>query len=654
MTNNTTAALTDDEREKLIDLVDRLIRNPDAVTAKDCIIGNDVRTVQWIAEHTRALLTSPRAAGLPGHVRFSMESTARWLEGGCDPLAAAKEIRACLAKLDAAPAAPVAEAEPIPMLLFCPRCGTQHIDAPEDAECDGEVVHSAGWSNPPHRSHLCHACDCIWRPADVATVGVASIKTHGKADTWEGMAGVTSMPAQAVAADGAQLDEDRIDWIANAHCPGGTAYPVNVKNAIREALREARAAVSPATADQSASDCKIDFGPGATLQPGPRVTFADGMREAARLIQLWQSMQPAYRQLHSGYNRDASRIIAFWPGRLRECADDAPATAEPCAHDYVRSDRVCTECGEKTATADVTLPYENVLHDLIRKIVPGLDSGDILNDARTAINAVTASTMTDAQIDAVWENIDTRGSSLYEPHAWEIEKRRRFARAVATGVPVSTPATADERTAPMSSDVRAYLENLAKAGSEPLNSAVAYKDKASRMHFMVEVRNGARALLARASQAAAPAEVQGGQKFDMRTALSTAKLRIEQRSDDEQDGEYWSAAQSILAVMKLLDDMPEFFADVAAAPAEAREPVGRFDKSLNQIRWRDGLVNADFADRQPFYTYPVSAPADAGEAVAKPRNCSGTPESCPDNEGCGCHCSNAAAQGAQGGKGGEA
>ncbi len=64
---NITTALTDDEREKLIDLVDRLIRNPDAVTAKDCIIGNDVRTVQWIAEHTRALLTSPRAAADAEH-----------------------------------------------------------------------------------------------------------------------------------------------------------------------------------------------------------------------------------------------------------------------------------------------------------------------------------------------------------------------------------------------------------------------------------------------------------------------------------------------------------------------------------------------------------------------------------------------------------
>ncbi|WP_208454054.1 VRR-NUC domain-containing protein [Burkholderia gladioli] len=56
---------------------------------------------------------------------------------------------------------------------------------------------------------------------------------------------------QAVAADEAPLDEDRIDWIANAHCPGGTAYPVNVKNAIREALREAHAAISPATPEKN-------------------------------------------------------------------------------------------------------------------------------------------------------------------------------------------------------------------------------------------------------------------------------------------------------------------------------------------------------------------------------------------------------------------
>lgn len=62
---------------------------------------------------------------------------------------------------------------PIGMLLYCPKCGEQHVDAA-----------SEDWDNPPHRSHLCHQCGCIWRPADVPTVGVASIETRGLADTW--------------------------------------------------------------------------------------------------------------------------------------------------------------------------------------------------------------------------------------------------------------------------------------------------------------------------------------------------------------------------------------------------------------------------------------------------------------------------------------
>jgi len=63
--------------------------------------------------------------------------------------------------------------ESIPMVLHCPSCGLQHIDAP-----------SPGWDNPPHRSHLCHGCGTIWRPADVPTVGVEAIQTRGVADTW--------------------------------------------------------------------------------------------------------------------------------------------------------------------------------------------------------------------------------------------------------------------------------------------------------------------------------------------------------------------------------------------------------------------------------------------------------------------------------------
>lgn len=65
--------------------------------------------------------------------------------------------------------------EPLPMLLFCPACGHQHIDAPEPER---------DWTNPPHRSHLCSRCGCIWRPADVATTGVERIRTQGKVDTW--------------------------------------------------------------------------------------------------------------------------------------------------------------------------------------------------------------------------------------------------------------------------------------------------------------------------------------------------------------------------------------------------------------------------------------------------------------------------------------
>lgn len=70
-----------------------------------------------------------------------------------------------------------AREEPIPMILHCPACGTQHVDAPEPA---------SGWTNPPHTSHLCHnpACRTVWRPADVPTVGVAALETRGARDTW--------------------------------------------------------------------------------------------------------------------------------------------------------------------------------------------------------------------------------------------------------------------------------------------------------------------------------------------------------------------------------------------------------------------------------------------------------------------------------------
>lgn len=66
---------------------------------------------------------------------------------------------------------------PVDCLLFCPECGTQHIDAPDPNP-------SKNWSNPPHKSHLCGYCGTIWRPADVPTNGVAVLQTRGARDTW--------------------------------------------------------------------------------------------------------------------------------------------------------------------------------------------------------------------------------------------------------------------------------------------------------------------------------------------------------------------------------------------------------------------------------------------------------------------------------------
>ena len=73
---------------------------------------------------------------------------------------------------------------PIDMVLHCPDCGLQHIDAPEHCRRPGAPgVTLEPWTNPPHRSHLCSGCGYVWRPADVPTNGVAAVETTGVADS---------------------------------------------------------------------------------------------------------------------------------------------------------------------------------------------------------------------------------------------------------------------------------------------------------------------------------------------------------------------------------------------------------------------------------------------------------------------------------------
>ena len=89
----------------------------------------------------------------------------RWMAHGSLP---PEDIDWLISELEAA-----LDRKPIKMVLHCPRCSRQHIDAP-----------GPDWDNPPHRSHLCAYCNCVWRPADVPTEGVAEVETHGKADNW--------------------------------------------------------------------------------------------------------------------------------------------------------------------------------------------------------------------------------------------------------------------------------------------------------------------------------------------------------------------------------------------------------------------------------------------------------------------------------------
>lgn len=51
------------------------------------------------------------------------------------------------------------EIAPIPMCLWCPMCGTRHID-------EGE------FATRVHHTHSCQGCGLTWRPAIVPTVGV--------------------------------------------------------------------------------------------------------------------------------------------------------------------------------------------------------------------------------------------------------------------------------------------------------------------------------------------------------------------------------------------------------------------------------------------------------------------------------------------------
>jgi hypothetical protein len=116
-------------------------------------------------------------------------------ESGLPPMVQVQHSAALITMLRRAALSASTPPAPIDMVLHCPKCGKQHIDAPEmtwkealeatgrSVPPEAEEAHGRKWTNRPHRSHLCHGCGHIWRPADVPTNGVQAVKTTGKADS---------------------------------------------------------------------------------------------------------------------------------------------------------------------------------------------------------------------------------------------------------------------------------------------------------------------------------------------------------------------------------------------------------------------------------------------------------------------------------------
>src|SRR5579863_5284468 len=65
--------------------------------------------------------------------------------------------------------------EPIPLILQCPACHARHIDR-------------GAWATKVHHTHACQNCGLCWRPAVIATVGVAFLPGFRNCTTCHGEA----------------------------------------------------------------------------------------------------------------------------------------------------------------------------------------------------------------------------------------------------------------------------------------------------------------------------------------------------------------------------------------------------------------------------------------------------------------------------------
>lgn len=186
---------------------------------------------------------------------------------------------------------------PLAMQLYCPRCLTQHIDAPDTL---------VGWTNPPHRTHLCLNCRLLWRPADVATYGVRKIQTAGDADNDPAPQAYADFRRQLPSTEGVQPAQVRWnDLCGEITCdPGWT----------RESCASTVAAILKAHVGQQIVD-----------DPTWSPPEPDGTR---RLLVPQRTLQEWADSLHAGTRHGRSSEVAM---RVRTAIEEVMIPSTPPA-----------------------------------------------------------------------------------------------------------------------------------------------------------------------------------------------------------------------------------------------------------------------------------------------------------------------------------
>ncbi|UWX75332.1 hypothetical protein [Burkholderia gladioli] len=535
MTNNTTADL-DRDIAHLIDSSENGI----------------ARVPRETLVRLRALLTSPRAAGLPeGWKLVPIEPTQKMLDCWWDGLQKGAAFVNCTprgvygAMLDAAPAAPVAEVKPLAE-------GEIAITHPvATAENSGTILYG-----------LLHSF-----------VEIAAGFPSAKIDPQLADQVRVYLPAQAVAANGAA-------------CQGKNCGATDGVSHSPECVAEHEAAVTGAVA-------------------------ADG-EAADDLLQLDVLLANLHAAVwHAGAGDDgpvdydmagkdeAKAIQAHVRAMFNACAAVPLATVDERETfiEILRDEQQHIAADRDMCDPDDELPR----WDALQRVIDHLK--------RAAVSPATANTTWTAPKQHCQNGGDVclagnRDGVCCPEDSCDIDDGTR-----------KNPATADERAAFEAAYAvkwnAAYGNKTSHTAADvaALREGDSYGEDRTYLNAMWE------GWQARTSQAAAPQANAADARAALRWTAGTLQEIVSGRWKGAKESDKVSIGAVTKTVAQVLDmaDAALGVASQAAAPAEAREPVGWFDKSLNQIRWRDGLVNADFADRQPFYTYPVGATAEARE-----------------------------------------